>query len=288
MDLARQRPNSAPADQSRAEERRLHVRVLCVQRFQEARPDRDSVADRPYQVFYVLDGSVHVSAQGVGGFIPAAHLMIMAAGNVSMSSERGCRVLIISPSRSAIGPYETALARASGIAVATEAGAASLVGHVLHALATQQEAFRSEYALRWAQHIVGMVALMCMEVRPPERSEFFSIVQSAKEYIEANLSDLELTPDGVARAVCVSTRTLYRAFESEGLTISGWIRTRRLEQCKAELEDIPPSECSVSAVGARWGLYDAAHFSRLFKAQYGLSPRAYRIALSRRLMSGAS
>ena len=32
----------------------------------------------------------------------------------------------------------------------------------------------------------------------------------------------------------------------------------------------------MSGIGARWGLWDAAHFSRLFKATYGISPRAYR------------
>jgi AraC-like DNA-binding protein len=32
----------------------------------------------------------------------------------------------------------------------------------------------------------------------------------------------------------------------------------------------------VAAVGARWGYPDPAHFSRLFKASFGLSPRDYR------------
>jgi AraC-like DNA-binding protein len=32
----------------------------------------------------------------------------------------------------------------------------------------------------------------------------------------------------------------------------------------------------VSAVAARWGLVNAAHFSRAFRAAYGLSPVEYR------------
>jgi len=32
----------------------------------------------------------------------------------------------------------------------------------------------------------------------------------------------------------------------------------------------------VAAVGARWGYPDPAHFSRLFKAAYGVGPRDYR------------
>jgi AraC-like DNA-binding protein len=43
---------------------------------------------------------------------------------------------------------------------------------------------------------------------------------------------------------------------------------------------------SVSAIGARWALWDAAHFSRLFKSTFGASPRAYRqAALDGRLES---
>jgi transcriptional regulator GlxA family with amidase domain len=33
----------------------------------------------------------------------------------------------------------------------------------------------------------------------------------------------------------------------------------------------------VSAIAARWGLIDAAHFSRLFRAAYGLPPAEYRL-----------
>jgi AraC-like DNA-binding protein len=32
----------------------------------------------------------------------------------------------------------------------------------------------------------------------------------------------------------------------------------------------------VSVLATRWGLTDAAHFSRVFKTEYGMSPRAFR------------
>jgi AraC-like DNA-binding protein len=38
----------------------------------------------------------------------------------------------------------------------------------------------------------------------------------------------------------------------------------------------------VSAIAARWGLVDPAHFSRLFRAAYGVPPLEYR-----RTMGGA-
>jgi len=33
---------------------------------------------------------------------------------------------------------------------------------------------------------------------------------------------------------------------------------------------------SISKIAARWGLLDSSHFSRLFRATYGMSPREFR------------
>ncbi|MFD1538686.1 helix-turn-helix domain-containing protein [Nonomuraea guangzhouensis] len=65
-------------------------------------------------------------------------------------------------------------------------------------------------------------------------------------------------------------RYLQKLFESEGDTVSGWIRTRRLDLADPKLATLP-----VSAVAARWGLLNASYFARLFKATYGHSPREY-------------
>jgi AraC-like DNA-binding protein len=42
------------------------------------------------------------------------------------------------------------------------------------------------------------------------------------------------------------------------------------------LDDPAHADRSVSEIGARWGLPDAPHFSRVFKGAYGMSPRQFR------------
>jgi AraC-like DNA-binding protein len=61
------------------------------------------------------------------------------------------------------------------------------------------------------------------------------------------------------------------------------VRRRRLLRCRAEL-DGADAEASITEIAYRWGCNDPAHFSRLFKASFGMSPTQYRS--SRRL--GAS
>ncbi|MEU9872377.1 helix-turn-helix transcriptional regulator [Actinomadura sp. NPDC048021] len=70
-------------------------------------------------------------------------------------------------------------------------------------------------------------------------------------------------------------------FREEGTTVSAWIRERRLEHCRRDLRDPLQLHRPVSAIAAGWGFVDAAHFSRLFKAAYGATPREYRVTVLR-------
>ncbi len=96
------------------------------------------------------------------------------------------------------------------------------------------------------------------------------------DFIARRLPDPRLTPENVADAHQISLRYLYKLFQAEGLTVAGWIRNQRLERCRRDLADPRLRERSINAIATRWGFGDAAHFSRLFRATYGLPPRDYR------------
>ncbi len=109
-----------------------------------------------------------------------------------------------------------------------------------------------------------------------------SLAREVREYILEHLGDPDLTPASIAQAHYISIRHLYTIFSEEGETVSAWIRSRRLERIRRDLIDPLHADRPVSAIAARWGLLDAAHFSRLFKAEYGQSPTAYREAAAAR------
>lgn len=94
-------------------------------------------------------------------------------------------------------------------------------------------------------------------------------------YIEVHLEDGTMTPTTVAEASGISVRYLYLLFSEQGLTVAGWIRERRLAKCRTELEDKNVSK-TVSEIAYKWGFSDSAHFSRLFKSAYGVSPKLFR------------
>ncbi|CCH31013.1 Transcriptional regulator [Saccharothrix espanaensis DSM 44229] len=103
------------------------------------------------------------------------------------------------------------------------------------------------------------------------------LLRRVKAFIDARLADPELTPEQVAVANHVSTRQLYRLFETEGTTVARWIRDRRLERCRRDLI-ADGVGVGVGVVGARWGMPDSSYFSRVFRQTYGCPPREYRRA----------
>lgn len=98
-----------------------------------------------------------------------------------------------------------------------------------------------------------------------------------KDHIESHLGDPALTPGSIAAVHYISARTLHKLFEPTGITVSAWIRGRRLEQAHRELLDPLLAHLPVGVIGARNGLPDAAHFSRCFRAAYGCAPSALRV-----------
>jgi AraC-like DNA-binding protein len=80
----------------------------------------------------------------------------------------------------------------------------------------------------------------------------------------------------IADAHHFSVRHLYNLFDAEGLGVAGWIRQRRLERSRRDLLDPAMLARPAGAIGTRWGLGSPAHFSRLFRAAYGLPPGQYR------------
>jgi AraC-like DNA-binding protein len=105
-----------------------------------------------------------------------------------------------------------------------------------------------------------------------------ALVARMKQYIEHHLGDRDLGPERVARAHHVSTRQVHKLFAADGVSVSAWIRGRRLERCRRDLRDPRLAGTPIAGIAARWGLANHAHFTRIFRATYGETPREMRTA----------
>ncbi len=115
-----------------------------------------------------------------------------------------------------------------------------------------------------------------LDLEADPRDSHQLLMQQVRHYIETNLGSPELSPSQIAAAHFISTRHLHGLFREKGTTVSTWIRERRLENCRRDLIEPLNAHLSVGAIAARWGFVEAAHFSRVFKAAYEMSPSELR------------
>ncbi|MEU8246091.1 helix-turn-helix transcriptional regulator [Nonomuraea sp. NPDC048916] len=85
-----------------------------------------------------------------------------------------------------------------------------------------------------------------------------------------------MSPASLSGAFHISTRYLQKLFQSQGLTVAGWIRRRRLHGARRDLTDPLLGDLPIHAIATRWGFPSPAQFSRAFRAAHDLSPAAYR------------
>ncbi|MCO5100530.1 MAG: helix-turn-helix domain-containing protein [Burkholderiaceae bacterium] len=96
-----------------------------------------------------------------------------------------------------------------------------------------------------------------------------------RQYIDSNLADADLTIERIARDLRCSKRYLHRVFEGEDATVERYIWRARLLRCKQALERPESGGRSISGTAYHWGFNSVAHFSRLFKAEFGVTPSAF-------------
>ena len=97
-----------------------------------------------------------------------------------------------------------------------------------------------------------------------------------RSFIEANLRDPELTPARVAEVFRISPRYVRMLFAEDGDTVSSYILRRRLDECAHQMRDAAWQGRTITEIAFDWGFSSTAHFSRVFKEQYGVSPRQFR------------
>lgn len=98
----------------------------------------------------------------------------------------------------------------------------------------------------------------------------------AKAFIDDHLSDPDLSLGAVAKALRISTRYVRDLLADGGIVYREYVLDQRLARCARDLVNPRMESRSITHTAFSWGFDDSAHFSRAFKAAYGMSPREYR------------
>lgn len=104
--------------------------------------------------------------------------------------------------------------------------------------------------------------------------------QDVLRYVEIHLSDPKLNAEMVAQACGISRRYLSHLLRQQGTSFPNLIWEWRLRTAHEWLSSPKANDISIAEVAFRIGFKSPAHFSRLFKRVYKVSPRVFRSAVA--------
>lgn len=181
------------------------------------------------------------------------------------------RELVVRIPRSSLVSRVAMPERFSAIRLDGNSAVARLVARYLRELTVESEALPAAARDRLDSAILDIVAVGLTTVGGSTVADDGSgHLLRAKTFIRARATEPTLDARRVADALDISVRTLNRAFAAEGESAMKWLSDLRLDSAYAALEGHRTG--SVSATAFESGFSDLSHFSRAFKAKFGLTP----------------
>ncbi|WP_291279260.1 helix-turn-helix domain-containing protein [Galactobacter sp.] len=180
---------------------------------------------------------------------------------------------------SAVSDVEDLVATRLGVG-----GLADVVVPVLTGVAQRLRTGQASVGAALIHHAVDLVETMCRDDAERFLAASEDLPRGAKDnelrrvvrYIDEQLGDPRLSPQAVAAAHFMSVRSLYKLFDESGTTVAALIRSRRMERAMEALSHPGRVDVPIGRIGTECGLPDAAHFSRLFRSTFGISPTQVR------------
>lgn len=118
-----------------------------------------------------------------------------------------------------------------------------------------------------------MVESICAQICVKNKEAYSLWVSRAIEYMSTNLSK-SMTTQEIARAAGMGKPELVRRFRQEtGMTVKQYLAQKR---CEIAAELLGSSKASVQEIAAYVGYTDNNYFSKVFKANFGVTPWDYR------------
>jgi AraC-like DNA-binding protein len=124
--------------------------------------------------------------------------------------------------------------------------------------------------------LVGSAYSVAPQARADRSSLAAAHLVRILNYIEAHLTDPDLTPTQIADACRMTTRYLHHLFSEENETVSRYILRRRLEACARALSCPAQRGRTVTSIAFDFGFNSPTHFGRVFRSRFGMTPREYR------------
>ena len=225
---------------------------------------------------YVIEGELAVAQEGREVLLHQGQFVFYtSAQRYRIRSETAHRFLVVRIPTSAIALRHSLFTDVIATDLNSLPSAALLRG-MLEALSRPEGLPTLAGRAHAADALVAGAHAVISDAREPGTAATMSQFNQLVVWIEDNLADADLSAERIAAEHFLSPRTVRRLFSINGTTVTSLVRQRRLERIRNELLDPSGRRVPIGVIASRWGLRDAASFSRAFTEHFGVSPKRYR------------
>jgi AraC-like DNA-binding protein len=230
---------------------------------------------------------LHLRGRGV--FTHYGHQTMLGDGDFTLSDntephhlslQGPADVIILRSPPDVLEPYLPSPERLCGLRLPANEGFTSTAAAMMRSLVDQLERGLSpRFSQMLARSVLEVMATsyaMVFDKSVADCSGVGARRVQARRYIEAHLTESDLTATAIARALDVSPRYVRMVFAAERETVSGYILRRRLEECARQLASSLWLGRTITEIAFACGFNSGAHFTRVFRQKYGTTPRQYR------------
>lgn len=234
-----------------------------------------------YLIIFQLTGSSVFVQEGSHAVLQPGDL-VLSSSSMPYSwlhpEEFGVYMLVLPQTLIEVPPR--ALASLAGRVVERDGPFGSLLVPFVEQLAHEPGLLRGAMGHRVAQNLAELASTRLFAQVSGEADDrslpHLQMFGRVTEYVAAELGDPELDLRRIARANHISVRYLQAIFQEQGVTVSSWVRQRRLARIRQDLGDPRFEHRSIGDIAASWGFADPTSFSRAFRMAFGESPRVCR------------
>ena len=188
------------------------------------------------------------------------------------TNESGERIVVVLP-RDSVDALLPGSIRLHGL-MPTGAAVAVLADHIrslVPALPSLPTAVAPNVCQATLHLLVAAIVPVAKVLEPGRAALALGLRRQIARHIEAHLLDPNLTVDGICSAFRISRATLYRLLKPDG-GFSAYIQERRLYRIHDLLTNFSKHH-HLGRLADQHGFKSQAHMSRVYRAQFGYSPR---------------
>jgi AraC-like DNA-binding protein len=205
------------------------------------------------------------------------HICVLRSGRTLVSqdgreAELGPGDFVLSDS---VRPFGLSVDNFTAVRIDGTNGIGAMLSPLLSEVPLRLAAIPEAARLRVADNLLDLIAAALLSAGEGAPLPARLTLTRVKFWIETHLAE-RLSGERIARQSGLSVRHLNRLFEREGTSLMHHVWERRLARCRRDLGNPALRHRSISDIAFASGFNDLSHFSRAYRARYGVPPREAR------------